>query len=70
MRDYSLASEMTAMSLMHKIIFRHRPRQIQKHTYYWIVFQSQTASASPDLTQVILVPVGATCWMGSLKEPG
>lgn len=34
------------------------------------VYFVQATSISPDLTEVYLVTVDATYWMGSLKEPG
>ena len=47
---------------MDKIVFS----QQETHLLSSVVFQS----LSPDLTEVSLVPLGATYWMGSLKEPG
>lgn len=57
---------------MDKIVFSRQTRHILKHVglLYSVVSQSQTTSMSPGLTEVSLVTVGATYWMGSLKEPG
>lgn len=37
---------------------------------YSAVVLGQTTVITPDLTEASLVIIGATYWMGSLKEPG